>query len=67
MHVRSLGAAALSAAVLLGGASSALATRGGNDTSAKLREAVTVKGIKLHEAAFNLIALRTGGNRLAGT
>src|SRR3954454_6378822 len=66
MHARSFGAAALAAGVLLGGAAPALAT-GGNDTSAKLRKAVTVEGIKLHEAAFNLAALATGGNRLAGT
>ena len=67
MHLRSLGAAALAAGVLLGGASPATATGGGNDTSAKLRKAVSVEGIKLHEAAFSVAALATGGNRLAGT
>ncbi len=50
-----------------GGAAQALAAGGGNDTSAKLRKAVTVEGIKLHEAAFSLAAVATGGNRLAGT
>jgi hypothetical protein len=67
MQMRSLGAAVLAAGVLLGGAGPALATGGGNDTSAKLRKAVTVEGIKLHEAAFSVAALATGGNRLAGT
>ena len=67
MHWRSFGAVAVVAAVLSGGAAPALATGGGNDTSAKLRKAVTVEGIKLHEAALNLAALATGGNRLAGT
>src|SRR5262245_60873004 len=65
MQMRSLGAAVLAAGALLGGASIAHAS--GNDTSAKLRKAVTVEGIKLHEAAFNLAAIATGGNRLAGT
>ena len=68
MQMRSLGAAVLAAGALLsGGAAPALATGGGNDTSAKLRKAVTVEGIKLHEAAFSLAAVATGGNRLAGT
>jgi peptidase M28-like protein/PA domain-containing protein len=67
MQMRSLGAAVLAAGAIMGGASPALATGGGNDTSAKLRKAVTVEGIKLHEAAFSLAAVATGGNRLAGT
>ncbi len=67
MHVRSLGVAALAVGALLGGSAPAFATGGGNDTSAKLRKAVTVDGIKFHEAAFSLAALATGGNRLAGT
>jgi hypothetical protein len=66
MQTRVLGAAALAACAFLVGTGSAAAT-GGNDTSAKLRKAVTVEGIKLHEAAFNLAAIATGGNRLAGT
>ena len=39
---------------------------GGNDTSAKLRKAVTVDGHRAPQAAFSLAALATGGNRLAG-
>src|SRR5690349_12896642 len=66
MQIRVLGAAALAACAFLVGAGTAGAA-GGNDTSAKLRKAVTVEGIKLHEAAFNLAAIATGGNRLAGT
>ena len=60
-------AAVLAAGVLLAGAGPALATGGGNDTSAKLRKAVSVDGIRLHQAAFNLAGIATGGNRLAGT
>ena len=67
MQLRSLGVAALAAGALLGGAAPALATGGGNDTSSKLRKAVTVDGIRVHQGAFNLAALVTGGNRLAGT
>ena len=66
MHARSFGAAALAAGVLFGAAAPALAS-GGNDTSAKLRKAVTVEGIRLHQGALNLIGLAAGGNRLAGT
>jgi len=66
MHARSIGAAALAAGVLFGAAAPALAS-GGNDTSAKLRKAVTVEGIRLHQGALNLIGLAAGGNRLAGT
>ncbi len=66
MHLRSLGATALALGVMAVGAAPALAG-GGNDTSAKLRKAVTVDGIKAHAAAFNLLALASGGNRLAGT
>ena len=66
MHWRSLGAA-LTAGVVLACASPALASGGGNDTSSKLRRAVTVDGIRVHQAALNLIALTTNGNRLAGT
>src|SRR3954471_492068 len=62
--VRSSVVAALAAVVAVSPAS---ASGGGNDTSSKLRKAVTVDGIKLHEAALNLIAVGTGGNRLAGT
>ena len=43
-----------------------IATGGGNDTSAKLRKAVTVDGIKLHEAAFNLFGGAGNGRQPAG-
>ena len=45
MQLRSLGAAALSAAVVFGCAAPALASGGGNNTSSKLRRAVDVDGI----------------------
>ena len=38
-----------------------------NNTSKKLRQAVTVSGILQHERAFQGIAEFTGGNRLSGT
>ena len=38
-----------------------------NNTSKKLRQAVTVEGILEHENAFQGIANFTGGNRLSGT
>jgi hypothetical protein len=38
-----------------------------NNTSKKLREAVTVAGIMEHQSAFQDIADFTGGNRLSGT
>src|SRR3954447_25754252 len=38
-----------------------------NNTSKKLREAVTVSGILEHERAFQRISTFTGGNRLSGT
>jgi Zn-dependent M28 family amino/carboxypeptidase len=38
-----------------------------NNTSAKLRKAVTLEGIRDHQAAFQAIADANGGTRLAGT
>ena len=38
-----------------------------NNTSKKLRQAVTVSGILQHETAFQLISRFSGGNRLSGT
>ena len=38
-----------------------------NNTSKKLREAVTVAGIMEHQNAFEDIGTITGGNRLSGT
>ena len=65
MRARWVCSSAVLAALVV--AAPASATGGGNDTSAKIRKAVTVEGIKFHEAALNLIAIGTGGNRLAGT
>jgi len=65
--MRTVGATALALGALVVGASPALASGGGNDTSAKLRKAVSVDGVRLHQGALNLIGAATGGNRLAGT
>jgi hypothetical protein len=70
MHLRTAVAGAFAVAVLIAGATPAFATNSGgrgNDTSAELRKAVTVSGIKQHEIALQIAALATGGNRLAGT
>jgi hypothetical protein len=37
-----------------------------NNNSAKLRQAVTLAGVRAHEQAFQSIATMTGGNRFAG-
>src|SRR5262245_15188655 len=66
MTLRSLGVAAVAAVAVGVSAGPALATGGGNDTSAKLRKAVSVDGIRLHQGALNLIGEITTGNRLAG-
>jgi hypothetical protein len=66
MRGPSFAAAALAAGVLLAGAGPALAS-GGNNTSAKLRKAVSVDGIRIHQAALNLFGELKDGNRLAGT
>ena len=59
---------ALAIGVLLAGAGAAAAQDGrGNDTSAELREAVTVPGIKEHLLALQRIGQGFRGNRLAGT
>ena len=57
----------MAAGVLLAGAGPAIASGGGNDTSAKLRKAVSVDGIRIHQAALNLFGELKDGNRLAGT
>ncbi len=67
MQMRIAGATALALGALFVGASPALGSGGGNDTSAKLRKAVSVDGVRLHQGALNLIGTATGGNRLAGT
>ena len=65
MQMRIAGATALALGALFVGASPALGSGGGNDTSAKLRKAVSVDGVRLHQGALARTA--TGGNRLAGT
>jgi Peptidase family M28/PA domain len=57
---------ALAGLALLCAAPTAAATGGSND-SRKLREAVTPKGILVHEAALQAIGTLSNGNRLAGT
>src|SRR5688500_10246529 len=37
-----------------------------NDSSEKLRAAVTLEGVRRHQAAFQAIADENGGNRFAG-
>ena len=37
-----------------------------NNNSAKLRKAVTLQGVRAHQAAFQAIADSNGGNRFAG-
>ena len=69
MNMRTVGATALALGALVVGASPAVGSGGGNDTSAKLRKAVDVTGIKLHEGAFSLAASRpavTGSPARAG-
>ena len=56
---------ALSAAALLAGAASAAAAPN-NNSSEKLRAAVTLEGVRAHQAAFQGIADLAGGNRFAG-
>jgi hypothetical protein len=57
---------ALAGLALLCAAPTAAATGGGSD-SRKLRDAVTTKGILVHEAALQAIGTLSNGNRLAGT
>lgn len=63
---RTIGAALAMCALLLIGAAPATAAPNDNG-SAKLRHAVTVRGILEHEAALQAIALTAKGNRLSGT
>ena len=67
--LRSLGATALALGVLLGGAGAGSAPGRGR-RQRHVRQApqsrIGVDGIKLHEAAFNLIGITTGGNRAGG-
>jgi Zn-dependent M28 family amino/carboxypeptidase len=54
-----------SAAALLAGTATAAAAPN-NNSSEKLRAAVTLEGVRAHQAAFQGIADLTGGNRFAG-
>ncbi|HWL34922.1 MAG TPA: M28 family metallopeptidase [Frankiaceae bacterium] len=66
--LRSLAVAALAASTLLAPslAPSAYADPN-NNSSEKLRSAVTLQGVRRHQAAFQSIATAAGGNRFAGT
>ena len=59
-------ALAVSAALLFAGPAWADREHSNNNTSKKLRQAVTVDGILEHARAFERIATFTGGNRLSG-
>jgi Zn-dependent M28 family amino/carboxypeptidase len=59
------GAAALAAALSLLGTGTAFAAAN-NNNSQKLRAAVTLEGVRAHQAAFQSIADMSGGNRFAG-
>jgi hypothetical protein len=58
---------ALAGLALLCAAPTAAATGGSSSDSRKLRDAVTTKGILVHEAALQAIGTLSNGNRLAGT
>ena len=58
-------AVALSAGVLLAAAGAAAAAPN-NNNSEKLRSAVTLEGVRAHQAAWQAIADMSGGNRFAG-
>ena len=56
-------AAAMAAALLVAPGVSAAPN---NNNSAKLRQAVTLSGVRAHQQAFQNIATMAGGNRFAG-
>ena len=69
--LRTTGATALACSIALTCAGPALGQgetrgKGKNDTSAELRQAVKVSGIREHEEALQFISDLNGGNRLAG-
>lgn len=65
--VRALTTAALAGGIALAGAIHAPATaEGNNNTSRKLRQAVTLDGLTEHLQAFQRIADENGGNRFSG-
>src|SRR3954453_9213608 len=65
--MKSILAIAVTGALAFAGPAAADPEHSNNNTSKKLREAVTVSGILEHEEAFQSIANFTGGNRLSGT
>src|SRR5689334_3212901 len=58
-------AAGLAVAVVVGLVPAAHAAPN-NNNSAKLRQAVTLDGVRAHQQAFQSIATMSGGNRFAG-
>ena len=65
--MRRILALAVAGALICAAPASADPEHSNNNTSKKLRAAVTVDGILEHERAFQNIATFTGGNRLSGT
>jgi Zn-dependent M28 family amino/carboxypeptidase len=61
------GAAALLAFGLVTAAGAPVDAAPNNNNSEKLRSAVTLQGVRRHQAAFQQIATAAGGNRFAGT
>src|SRR3954449_89050 len=65
--MKSILALAAAGALAFAGPAAADPEHSNNNTSKKLREAVTVSGILEHERALQNIATLSGGNRLSGT
>ena len=65
--MRKIFALAVAGGLLFAAPASADPEHSNNNTSKKLRAAVTVGGILEHQRAFQRIATFTGGNRLSGT
>jgi hypothetical protein len=65
--MRKIFALAVAGGLLFAAPASADPEHSNNNTSKKLRAAVTVDGILEHQRAFQRIATFTGGNRLSGT
>jgi Zn-dependent M28 family amino/carboxypeptidase len=57
---------AVALATLVMGLPVEAAPKSNNNNSAKLRQAVTLEGVRRHQAAFQQIATEAGGNRFAG-
>ena len=65
--MRKIFALAVAGGLLFAAPASADPEHSNNNTSKKLRAAVTVSGILEHQRAFQRIGTFTGGNRLSGT